>query len=127
MVLTAGPMGCLWLLEPDTWDELVAAVEGPSLQSSEQQMLRALLLGHAETVTVDKNNRILVSESQRAYADLLNSNAVFLVGTGREICIWSQDNWDRQIAAAKTNSLLFDQSSHSGSKPVEAPVSIANG
>ena len=122
LVLTAGPMGCLWLLERTAWERAVAQLDESLLLHGNVLMMRSLLVGHAEPVTLDKQNRILVSEALRGYADLRDANAVYLVGSGLRIEIWSQTNWDRQVEAAKSNMMLFDQISHSGSKPVEAPV-----
>ncbi len=117
MVLTAGPMGCLWLLEQDAWQEMVEQLDGSLLRHGNSLMLRSLLIGHAEQVTVDQNNRILVNEALRGYADLADARATYLVGSGRVIEIWSQGNWDQQIAQAKDNVMLFDHISHSGSQP----------
>ena len=83
-------------------------------------MVRSLLIGHAEEVTVDKNQRILVNEALRSYANLTDANATFLVGSGQVIEIWSQATWDQQVAAAKANVSLFDQINQSGSEPAES-------
>ena len=120
MVLTAGPMGCLWLLQRAAWQEMVDQLGGSLLRNGHSLMVRSLLIGHAEEVTVDKNQRILVNEALRSYANLTDANATFLVGSGQVIEIWSQATWDQQVAAAKANVSLFDQINQSGSEPAES-------
>ncbi len=115
MVLTAGPHGSLWLLDRPTWEQEVARIGSPLLGESDRRMLRALLVGHAEMVTADKNARVLISEALRAYAELDDVANVYLVGSGPLIEIWAWNKWDERVRAAKANPQLFDLPQRSGS------------
>ena len=108
MVLTAGPRGSLLLLEPKVWEETATRVGVDLLCPDRRRWVRELFIGHAETVAVDKNDRIQIAEGLRAYAGLRDISAVFLVGSGNAIEIWSQAKWDEEVAAAGKADQLFD-------------------
>lgn len=124
LVITAGPNGSLWLCERETWEAEVGRLGAELLCSPERQMLRSLLVGHAETVSADKNHRILVSEALRTYADLDNVSAVYLVGSGSVIEIWDWRVWEQRVQAAKANTKLFDLQNQSGSNSTESPAPV---
>lgn len=108
MVLTAGPRGSLLLLEPKVWEETAARVGVDLLCADRRRWVRELFIGHAETVTVDKNDRIQIAEGLRAYAGLRDISAVFLLGSGNAIEIWSQAKWDEEMNSAVKADQLFD-------------------
>ena len=115
MVLTAGPRGSLLLLEREVWEETAGRVGLDILAGSERRWLRELFIGHAETVSADKNGRVLIAEALRNYAGLGDTNHVFLLGTGNAIEIWSQAKWDEEAEAARAAQQLFDLREDPGS------------
>lgn len=124
MVLTAGPGGSLLLLEREVWEDTAQRVGQDILCSDRRRWLRQLFVGHAEEVSADKNNRVLIAEALRAYAGLRDINAVFLVGTGSAIEIWAQSKWDEEAQAATSAEQLFELRDDPG-PPQEAPVAEA--
>lgn len=118
MVLTAGPRGSLLLLERGVWEDTAERVGLDLLCGDRRRWLRELFVGHAEVVSADKNNRVLIAEALRAYAGLKDINAVFLVGTGNAIEIWAQAKWDEEAQAALSAEQLFDL--HDDPEPSEA-------
>ena len=65
LVLTAGPNGSLLLLDRSTWEETSQRIGSDLLCGDRRRWLRALFVGHAEFVSVDKNNRILIADALR--------------------------------------------------------------
>ena len=106
--LTAGFEGCLWLLDKEGWEKIAARVGEDVIGTLEQRQLRRLFLGHGETVTPDRANRILIVEGLRAYAGIAESSEVVLAGTGQTIEIWAKSKWDSALAATTANYEFSD-------------------
>lgn len=115
LVLTAGPNGSLLLLDRSTWEETSQRIGSDLLCGDRRRWLRALFVGHAEFVSVDKNNRILIADALRGYAGLRDLNQVFLLGAGSVIEIWSQAKWDEEAKAALSADQLFELRDDPGS------------
>jgi division/cell wall cluster transcriptional repressor MraZ len=115
MVLTAGPNGSLLLLDRSTWEETAARIGTDLLAGQRRRWLRELFIGHAEPVHADKNQRIQIADALRGYAGLKDLNAVFLLGTGNAIEIWSQAKWDEEAATALAAGQLFELRDDPGS------------
>ena len=98
--LTAGPEGCLWLLETEAWTSVSKHTGDQILVSKAQRDMRRIFLGHAEAVKPDKSNRIGIAEGLRELADLRASEEVVLVGTGQNLEIWARERWDAALAGA---------------------------
>jgi MraZ protein len=56
--------------------------------------LQRLLVGHATDLEIDKAGRILLPAPLREFAGL--DKKVALLGQGKKIEIWSQDQWQAQ-------------------------------
>jgi len=108
MVLTAGPDGSLLLLQRETFEQAAARIGDDLFCGVARRRLRSLFVGHAETVSVDKSNRVLIAETLRSYAGLDDAAAVYLVGSGSAIEIWQKQRWEVQAEAAKDDASLFD-------------------
>jgi len=86
--LTVDPSRCLLLYPKQHWLEIEAKLLAlPSLESRVRSLQR-LLLGHAEEVEIDAQNRILISEPLRNFAGL--ERDVVFVGQGKKIELWHQ-------------------------------------
>ena len=100
--LTAGPEGCLWLMDNEGWHSVEKSAGTAILATKQQRSMRRIFLGHAEKVTPDRSNRISIAEGLRQYAGFgdSGSNEVVLVGTGCNFEIWSKKRWDSAVAEA---------------------------
>ena len=56
--------------------------------------MKHLLIGHANDLELDGSGRILLPQELRLYADL--EKHVCLIGQGKKLEIWSQNNWVEQ-------------------------------
>ena len=93
LVLTAGPMGSLLLAQRGAWQKAADQIGDQLLTDSHRRRLRSLFVGHAEFVSPDKANRVLINEALRGYAGLGDLGAVMLVGAGQSIEIWAPGRW----------------------------------
>jgi MraZ protein len=98
--LTAGPEGCLLLLNAASWRAVAAQASGTVLGTRRQRAMRRIFLGHAEQVSPDRSNRISIAEGLRGYAGLGEKSEAVLVGTGESFEIWAKERWDAALAAA---------------------------
>ena len=98
--LTAGPEGCLMLLDSKSWGEVAAMAGASVLGSKHQRAMRRIFLGHAEQVKPDRSNRISIAEGLREYAGLSEKAEAVLVGTGESFEIWAKPRWDKALEAA---------------------------
>jgi MraZ protein len=106
--LTAGPEGCLLMLDAASW-RVVAQRSGTDVLGNKQQRaMRRIFLGHAEQVSPDRANRISIAEGLRQYAGLDASKEVVLVGTGQTFEIWAKEKWDAALAAALSSYEFSD-------------------
>jgi MraZ protein len=93
--LTVDPSRCLLLYPKQHWLDIEAKLLAlPSLESRARSLQR-LLLGHAEEVEIDAQNRILISEPLRNFAGL--EHDVVLVGQGKKIELWQTQRWQAEI------------------------------
>ena len=106
--LTAGFEHCLWLLDPQGWEEVTAEM-GPSILCNRRERdRRRVFLGHAEVVSPDRSNRVLIPESLREWARIEESQEVVVVGTGRAVEIWSPKLWQSVLSEAVSDDEFFD-------------------
>jgi MraZ protein len=106
--LTAGPDGCLLLLEPAAWAAVAKSAEGEVLGSKRERAMRRIFLGHAEQVQPDRSNRISIAEALRDVAGFGDSKEVVLVGTGQSFEIWAKSRWDAALAEAHSSYEFSD-------------------
>ncbi len=118
--LTAGPEGCLWLMDAKGWAAVEVQAGRDVLANKQTRFMRRIFLGHAETVTPDRSNRISIAEGLREYAGLDGSKEVVLVGTGRNFEIWARERWDAALAEA-ISSYEFSENDLVGSTASSQP------
>ena len=58
------------------------------------QRVKHLMIGHATDLELDSSGRILLPQELRFYAEL--EKHVCLIGQGKKLEIWNQDNWNSQ-------------------------------
>ncbi|MBJ7553266.1 division/cell wall cluster transcriptional repressor MraZ [Marinomonas spartinae] len=95
VVVTIDPASkCLLLYPLIEWEQIQEKLDKlPSFQPQARRLQR-LLVGHATDLEVDKAGRILLPAPLRDFANL--DRKVTLLGQGKKIEIWSQEEWDTQ-------------------------------
>ncbi|MGO3343968.1 MAG: division/cell wall cluster transcriptional repressor MraZ [Marinomonas sp.] len=95
VVVTIDPGSkCLLLYPLVEWDQIQQKLDKlPSFQPQARRLQR-LLVGHATDLDVDKAGRILLPAPLREFAGL--DRKVTLLGQGKKLEIWSQDEWESQ-------------------------------
>jgi MraZ protein len=82
---------CLLLYPMPEWELIERKVEAlPSFNPTARRIQR-LLIGHATEVELDNNGRILLPPLLREHATL--DKRVMLVGQGKKIEIWNEEQW----------------------------------
>ncbi len=106
--LTAGYERCLLLLDRQGWDEITADMARTLLCSRRERAMRRVFLGHAEVVSPDRSNRILIPEPLREYAGIGESQEVVVIGAGKAVEIWSPVRWQSFLSEAVSDDEFFD-------------------
>jgi len=97
LVLTAHPHRCLLVYPQTAWQPIsqqIAAMPGLDPRTA---ALKRLLVGFAQTETLDAAGRALVAPSLRQWAGLEKS--LWLVGQGSHFELWSDEGWQKQQMA----------------------------
>ena len=85
---------CLLLYPLYEWEQIERQIESLSSFDPMSQRVKHLLIGHANDLELDGSGRILLPQELRQYAQL--EKHVCLIGQGKKLEIWSQDNWSQQ-------------------------------
>ena len=85
---------CLLLYPLSEWEQIERQIESLSSFDPMSQRVKHLLIGHANDLELDGSGRILLAQELRQYEQL--EKHVCLIGQGKKLEIWSQDNWNRQ-------------------------------
>ena len=95
VVVTIDPSTrCLLMYPLPEWEVIQAKLDKlPSFQPQARRLQR-LLVGHATDLEIDKAGRILLPAPLREFAGLDKKAA--LLGQGKKIEIWSQEQWQAQ-------------------------------
>lgn len=88
---------CLRVLPPDKLEKLVAEIEAMPNSDPRKDVLRRVVGGNSEQVTIDKAGRICLPESMVAAAGI--KNEALLVGMFERFEIWEPDRY-KQVEAA---------------------------
>jgi MraZ protein len=85
---------CLGLYPLSEWEQIERQIESLSSFDPMSQRVKHLLIGHANDLELDSSGRILLPQELRAYAQL--DKHVCLIGQGKKLEIWNQENWSMQ-------------------------------
>ena len=107
-MLTAGPGGCLLLLDRTSWQSQAERTTSDPFGSVKERRLRFLFVGHAEDARIDGSNRLTIPESLRAYADIQPMEGLVVVGVGDAVQIWGTGSWKQETESARQAEQLFD-------------------
>ena len=103
-VVAKGMDGCLFVYDNDEWAAFHKQLTSlPTMTVDETRMLRRFFLSGAQTVTVDKQGRILMPQELKEFAGL--EKDVVLAGVGERIEIWSLEKWQRTTEQLDINKI----------------------
>lgn len=95
LVVTRGIDKCLFAYPESAWTSLQEKLSSLPFTDKKVRSFNRFFLGGAETLDADKQGRVLVPASLRAYASL--DKEVVWVGVGNRIEIWDIDKWNEQM------------------------------
>ena len=96
--------GCLVAYPVDEWRLLEDKVSSMSIVKKDVKSFQRFFISGATECTIDKQGRILLPPTLRAYAKL--EKDIVFAGMTKKIEIWSKEKWEQEIAKAKEN---FDE------------------
>lgn len=105
--LTAGPDGCLLLMDQKVWEEMASRFTRSSIGNKQMRATKRFFLGHAEAVQPDKASRIVLPDALRRYAKIDPGFEVVLVGAGSMVEIWAATHWDK-LMETEQPAMLFE-------------------
>lgn len=91
-VVTKGMDNCLFMFTEEKWEAVVESISHLPLTNKDARRFSRFMLGSAGECEIDKQGRILIPGTLRAFAAL--EKDVVLVGVGSRIEIWNKDAWE---------------------------------
>src|SRR3990167_2767342 len=102
LIITKGYEGCLVIMSPAQWEEMVSEnVSGPFV-SGVVRDTRRFLLGSATEIDLDSQGRFVIPTYQKDYSQT-KSEVVFL-GLGSWVELWDSAAWDEKKKEVEDNS-----------------------
>ncbi len=83
--------GCLWLYPMPEWERLEQTISKLPTVNKTASRLRRMLIGNAQECEMDKQGRLLITETLRVHAGLKKN--IYLLGQLNKFEIWSLDAW----------------------------------
>lgn len=100
--ITKGLDGCLFLYPDNEWklfEEKLQTLK--DTMNKDARLFRRFFVGSAESGSLDKQGRVLLSPALRTFAGL--EKEIVLVGMLERIEIWDKAKWDENNAAVEEN------------------------
>lgn len=92
-VVTRGFDGCLFAYPNTEWEKVVEGLRSLSLVDTKGRGFTRFFLSNAETVEMDKQGRILISEKLRNFAGIVKD--VVSVGVDNKLEIWNKETYEK--------------------------------
>lgn len=107
-LLTIGTGGCLYVLDKETYESMVADMAKINKFDNEGSNLIRQFTRTAELVDSDEQGRFVLPMSLKAYAQI--DKNICIIGAGDKIEIWSQEIWDNTALEANPENMkgLFE-------------------
>ena len=102
-VITKGMDGCLFLYPENEWEAFEDKLRTLPLTNKKARDFKRFFLGSAVEGELDKQGRVLISSSLRAYASL--DKEVVLAGVLDKVEIWSKDKWETMNSDADMDEI----------------------
>lgn len=93
IVMTTGSDKCLLVYPLDEFKLVFERVSALPMLGKEVATLRRMLYSNAHDLVPDKQNRVVIPQPLREYAEI--TNEVVIVGVGKFIEIWNPREWQR--------------------------------
>jgi MraZ protein len=93
-LMITGMDQCLFGYTFDEWSRIEKRILSLAEKSDTMRRFRRVFIGGAFACTMDKQERILIPQSLRAYSAL--DKEIVLVGVLDHFEIWSKENWDKE-------------------------------
>jgi MraZ protein len=93
VVMTAGSDKCLLVYPLDEFKLLFERVSALPVLGKEAASLRRMLFSNAHDAIPDKQNRVVIPQPLREFAEI--TNEVVLVGVGKFIEVWAPRAWEQ--------------------------------
>jgi MraZ protein len=103
LVITADPQHCLLVYPEPNFAEMARKLNAMSGFAPETRALKRLLIGLANEVEMDGQGRVLLTPSQREYAQI-DKRAV-LVGQVNRFELWAEEAWQQTLKESQELSL----------------------
>ena len=87
---------CLLLYPLADWEEVEVQLRQLSARNKAERRIQRLLLGNAHEMEMDKSGRILLPAALRVHASLEKN--IMLVGQLNRFELWSEQQWQQQMA-----------------------------
>ena len=102
LIITKGYEGCLVIVSPAQWEELVGqSISGPFVSGLIRDTSR-FLLASASELDLDSQGRFVMPEYLKTYAQI-STEGVF-IGLGRWVELWDLQVWSKKVQKKKKNS-----------------------
>lgn len=102
-VITKGLDGCLSVYSMEKWEHISEIVSG--LPQAKARDLKRFMFSAATIVNPDKQGRVLVSPTLRAFAKINKDMAV--IGASDHVEIWDRDTWEERNAAIDSDDIAL--------------------
>jgi len=103
LVITADPQHCLLVYPEPTFAEMARSLNALPAFAPQTRALQRLLIGFANEVEMDAQGRVLLTPSQREYAQI-DKRAV-MVGQVNRFELWAEEAWQQTLKDSQELSL----------------------
>ena len=95
-VLTIGPSRHIRAYPMPIWDTLEEQLASSNLDDelNEDSIFLQRMFGNCEFVSADQQNRLSIPRHLRDWANLRESEAAIILGSGTRLELWSRANWE---------------------------------
>lgn len=99
--VTKGLSNCLWAMPAEKWEAFVDQIS--ARPAPEANALQHYFLAGADEAVPNSQGRFVLTEELRAFAGI--EKEVTIVGTGKQVEIWSSGSWDKISNAASQQDI----------------------
>ncbi|MCS7056219.1 MAG: division/cell wall cluster transcriptional repressor MraZ [Thermoflexales bacterium] len=106
VVMTTGADKCLLIYPLDEFKLLFERVSALPVMGREAATLRRMLYSNAHDAVPDKQNRVVIPQALREYAEI--TNEAVIVGVGKFIEVWNPREWQRALEEVQAHAARKD-------------------
>ena len=93
IILTRGYDGCLIVISPQEWKNLIGGIEQKPLVFEAARETTRFLLGNAAEFVLDRQGRFVIPSHLKEYARV--KREVIFLGLGRYVEVWEKEKWKK--------------------------------